>query len=354
MTDMIMDLKHFFQEAIKKKASDIHLVVGNPPMFRIDGVLLKASEEIIQSNHIKKEIYPILSPESIQKFETEKELDFSYEFFNFRFRINLHYQLGEIGLTARLILNTIPTPEDLGFRDVLYNLSRLRDGLILVTGPTGSGKSTTLAAMIEIINQEREQGSHIITIEDPIEYIFNPKKALIEQREVGQDTKSFQNALKHALRQDPNVIMVGEMRDLETISAALTAAETGHLVFSTLHTNTAAETVERIVDVFPEYSKKQILVQLSSVLRAVISQQLLPKIGGGRVAAHEILINNNAIASLIRSNKSTQIPSTIQTSLKEGMITMNKAIENLIKQGFISAENAKKYSRESGTKASYY
>lgn len=349
-----MDIKHFFQEAIDKKSSDLHLVAGSFPTLRIDGNLVKISEKIVKSEDIEKEIFPLLAKEQVEQFKKERDIDIAKEFFGYRFRINLHHQSGELGLTARLILNEIPDLEYLGFGETLCNLSRLRDGLVLVTGPTGSGKSTTLAAMIEIINKEREQGSHIITIEDPIEYVFAEDKCLIEQREVGEDTTSFHKALKYALRQDPNIIMVGEMRDLETISAALTAAETGHLVFSTLHTSNAAETVERIVDVFPAHQQGQILIQLASVLRAVVSQQLLPKLGGGRVGAREIMIGTNAVSSLIRSNKSAQITSAIQTGSKEGMITMNKAIENLEKKGFINKEIVKKYTRQGSTKASYY
>ena len=347
-------LTKYFKLAIEKEASDIHLIGGTYPALRIYGTLTKIDEKILKSDDIKKYVYSILNKEYIERFEKELDLDFSYEFFGFRFRINLHNQTGRVALAARLILNEIPKPEERGFTDIFYDLTKLRDGLILVTGPTGSGKSTTLATMIDIINNEREEGAHIITIEDPIEYMFKNNKGIIEQREVGKDTISFHKALKYALRQDPNVIMVGEMRDLETVSAALTAAETGHLVLSTLHTNTAAETVDRIVDSFPAHQQKQILVQLSSVLRAVISQQLLPKVGGGRVVAHEIMIGTNAVSSLIRGNKSVQITSAIQTGQKDKMITMNKSIEKLFKEGSINEETALKYKRDGATKGSYY
>lgn len=346
-------IKQFFKKAIEEKASDLHLIGDSSPTLRIDGILSKISDKILRSEDIAKHVYNLLNEDQIKKFEEELDLDFSYEFFGFRFRINFHHQQGKVAVAARLILNDIPEPKKLGFNDTFYNLTRLRDGLIIVTGPTGCGKSTTLAAMIDIINNERKEGAHIITIEDPIEYLFYDNKAIIEQREVGRDTVSFHTALKYTLRQDPNVIMVGEMRDLETMSAALTAAETGHLVLSTLHTNTAAETIERIVDVFPSHQQKQILVQLSSVIRAVISQQLLPRKKGGRIAAYEILIGNSAISSLIRGNKIAQIDSSIQTGQKDGMITMNKSIEKLLKDKIIDKEVAYKYTRDTMTKATY-
>jgi len=246
----------------------------------------------------------------------------------------------------------IPGPEELGFDEIIYKITHLKDGLILVTGPSGSGKSTTLACMINIINKERR--SHIVTIEDPVEYLFTEEQSIIEQRELGYDTKSFASALKYALRQDPNIIMLGEMRDAETIAAALTAAETGHLVISTLHTSTAAETISRIVDVFPAHQQQQILNQLASTLRAVIAQQLLPKLGGGRVAAREIIINNSAIANLIRRSQIGQIYSVIQTSQKEGMITMNKSIDRLLADGLISEDVVRNRKRDLETQAVYY
>ena len=347
-----MSIEKYFKEAIDKKASDLHLIEGSVPRMRIDGELHKIEGNPMKTGYIRNEIFEKLSDELIQSFNKNLDLDFSLEFFGVRFRINIHYQNGKAALAARLILNNIFTPDDLNFTDTMKNLTRLMDGLILVTGPTGSGKSTTLASMIHTINQER--GEHIITIEDPIEYKFSEDKSIIEQRELGKDTISFDSALKHALRQDPDVIMVGEMRDLDTISAALTAAETGHVVLSTLHTRTAPETVERIVDVFPAHQQKQILIQLASSLRAVISQKLIPKIGGGRVAAYEVLINNVAVANLIRTNKTSQIQSSIQTGVKDGMITMNKSIEKLVKDKKIDALTAKRYTRSGTTKAVYY
>ncbi|MFH0923216.1 MAG: PilT/PilU family type 4a pilus ATPase [Candidatus Falkowbacteria bacterium] len=347
-----MDISNYFKQAIEQNASDLHLAAGSIPALRISGDLIKLKEEIIKQSDLKSAIYALIDKKTQERFERKREMDFSKEFFGARFRINLHFQESKIGLSARLIPNFIPTPESVGFNEVIYKLTHLRDGFILVTGPSGCGKSTTLAAMIDIINRERRD--HIITIEDPIEFAFEEKQSIIEQRELGFDTRSFASALKYALRQDPNVIMVGEMRDKETITAALTAAETGHLVLSTLHTITAPDTIERIVDVFPSHQQKQVFNQLASVLRAVITQQLLPRVGGGLVAAREIMINNRAIANLIRQNQVGQIYSVIQTSSREGMIDMNKAIDNLVKQGLVSETTAKNRKRDLATMAAYY
>lgn len=347
-----MDLAKFFQIAIEKNASDLHLVAGSVPSMRVSGDLVRIENQPIDNDELETAVLSIVSDRVRDRVKSSLDVDFSQEFFGARFRINLHHQEGKIALTARHIPDSIPRPDELGFDETVYNFTHLHDGLILVVGPTGSGKSTTMAAMIDIINQERR--AHIITIEDPIEYLFVEKQSIIEQRELGQDTDSFSQALKYALRQDPNVIMVGEMRDLETISAALTAAETGHLVISTLHTSTAAETIERIVDAFPENKQKQIVSLLASTLRGVIAQQLLPKKDSGRVAAREILINNRAIANLIRTGKINQIDSVIQTSRKEGMITMNKSIEILMQEGKITEDVAGNRIRDLETKAIYY
>ena len=321
-----MQIKDFFEATIDNKASDLHLVVGEKPSLRIDGELEPLDLPELKQEELKKILYNFLSEDQIKRFEKDWELDFAYEVTEKgRFRINLHKQRGEFGVAARFIPLQIPKPEEIGLDETLVNLARLHQGLVLVTGVTGSGKSTTLASLINVINKERK--THIITLEDPIEFAYDRgEKGLVEQRQIGTDTHSFNSALKYVLRQDPDVILVGEMRDLETISATLTAAETGHLVFSTLHTSGAAETVERIVDVFPSYKQKQILLQLASSLRAVISQELLPKVGGGRIAAREVLVNNPAVANLIRQNKIPQIASVIQTSSATGMITMEKAI----------------------------
>jgi len=347
-----MDIAYYFKQAIERKASDLHLAGGSIPARRINKELIKLNHDAVNNNELKKAVYSLIDKKTQERFRRKRELDISQEFFGCRFRINLHYQEGKIGLTARLVPNFIPRPEDIEFNETIYNLTHLQDGLILVTGPSGSGKSTTLASMIDIINEERR--SHVITIEDPIEYLFEEKQSIIEQRELGQDTRTFAGALKYALRQDPNVIMVGEMRDLETVSAALTAAETGHLVISTLHTSTASETIARIIDIYPSRQHQQILNQLSYVLRAVLAQQLLPRSGGGLIVAREILINNRAVANLIRTNQLEQINSVIQTGQREGMITMNKAIDGLLARGMITEAVAKHRKRDLETRAMYY
>ena len=347
-----MDLKQYFIESVKRQASDLHLIASNKPYLRIDGELVALSQEVINNQELSNLVEELVGVDRLAIFQSNKEMDFSVELFETRFRINLHYQEGNIGLSARLIKNRVPAPNEVGFTNSIINLTKLRDGLILVTGPSGSGKSTTLATMINLINKSRK--AHIITIEDPIEYIFNDDRSVIEQREVGSDTLSFTAALKYILRQDPNVIMIGEMRDTETIAAALTAAETGHLVLSTLHTVTAAETVARIVDSFPAYRKQQILTQLSLTLRAVIGQQLLPKIGGGLVAAREIMINNQAVTNLISTNKIAQIDTVIKTSYKEGMVDMNKGVDLLYQNSEIDEITARNYKRDLETKSLYY
>lgn len=343
-----MTFNKYFSEAIKLEASDLHLVGNELPMFRIEGELRVLDTKPLDAVELKKTIFEsLISKEQKEYFEEEKELDFSYEQEGTRFRVNLHQQNDVIGLTARLVPAEIPSPEDLRFEPALNDVPNMLDGLVLVTGPTGCGKSTTLAAIIEQINKNRK--AHVVTIEDPIEFVFKDKQSLIEQREVGTDTKSFANALKHVLRQDPNVILVGEMRDPETIATVLTAAETGHLVLSTLHTTSAAEAIERIVDVFEGAKQKQILIQLSSVLRMVVAQQLIPAKDGGRVPAREILINNPAVANLIKENHTNQIKSSIQTSSKDGMVTMENSIEQLLKEGWITKEVAEKRSGRSKT-----
>ncbi|MFH0892676.1 MAG: PilT/PilU family type 4a pilus ATPase [Candidatus Falkowbacteria bacterium] len=347
-----MILVNYFKQAIDRHASDLHLIEGSVPALRIAGELVRIGEEPIPFGELKYAVFNILDKATEERLRRKRDVDLSWEFYDNRFRVNLHYQKGRVGLAARLIPSKAPEPEEIGFNETMYKLTHLKDGLVLVTGPSGVGKSTTLATMIEIINAERR--AHIITIEDPIEYVFTDKQSIVEQRQIGLDTKSFADALKFALRQDPNVIMVGEMRDLETISAALTAAKTGHLVFSTLHTATAAETVERIVDFFPSQSQQQIAKQLAVVLRAVVSQQLLPKRGGGLTCAREIMITNRAIANLIGSLQIEQINSVIQTCRREGMITMNDAIHELLDQNLISDNTAGNRKRDMDTKAVYY
>jgi len=344
-------IKSYFEYAIKNKASDLHLVADELPLIRISGLLKEIEDKYLPRTELEEGIFSLLEKEQKEKFQKNLELDFSLKIGEHRFRVNLHQQEGKIGLAARLVPKHIPTSQELDFLPIMNDLPKLYDGLILVTGPTGCGKSTTVACMIEMINQERK--AHIITIEDPIEFVFEDKKSLIEQREVGTDTKSFGEALKRVLRQDPNVIFVGEMRDPETIAATLTAAETGHLVFSTLHTPSAAESVERIVDVFDGSKQKQILVQLSSVLRAVVSQQLVSTVDGKLTAAREVLINTPAVANLIRENKIAQIPSVIQTSAKDGMVTLSNDLKRLVEAGIINEETAKRRVGDLGGKRKF-
>jgi len=331
------DLLH---ETIQRGASDLHLTVGVPPILRIDGQLKPGNYERLTPHDTQRLVYDILTDEHTQRFESSLELDFSYALGRqARFRVNVYRDKGTVASAFRLIPARIPTFKDLGLPGVLEDLSRRPRGMILVTGPTGSGKSTTLAAMINQINSERSV--HIITIEDPIEYLHQHRYSIINQRELGQDTRSFANALRAALREDPDVILVGEMRDNETISAAITAAETGHLVLATLHTNSAAQTVDRIVDVFPPGQQQQVRIQLSNTLEAVLTQQLLPREGSpGRVCAMEVMIATPAIRNLVREGKAHQITSTIQTSANVGMQTMDVALRDLFQKGAISYDEA--------------
>lgn len=331
-------LKAYFEVAIKEGASDLHLVAGEPPMIRVQGQLREIEDAVLPNDELEQAIMSMMDESQRQIFQENMDYDMSYEIDGNRSRVNLHRQEDKIGLAARMIPTVIPTPEQLRFEPTLHELTKLMDGLVLVVGPTGHGKSTTIASMIEEINKTRK--THIITIEDPIEFMFEEKESLIEQREVGTDTKSFASALKYVLRQDPNIILVGEMRDPETIATVLTAAETGHLVFSTLHTSTAAEAVERIIDVFEGARQKQVLIQLSAVLRGVVAQQLLPTKDGGRVSAREILINTPAVSNLIRENNIAQIQSAIQTGANAGMVTMDNSLKALVRDGIISREVA--------------
>jgi len=347
-----MKLEDYFKIAIEKNASDLHLIEGSAPTIRVGGELKKISSKILLPEEVEKEVFKILNRAQQENFKRNKDLDFSHVYFENNFRINFHCQEGKVGLSARLIPKRIPTPEEIMLEETIYKFARLKEGLIIVTGPAGVGKSTTLAVMIDIINADRR--AHIITIEDPIEYQFEDKQSIVEQRQLDRDTNSFSSALKYAMRQDPNVIMVGEMRDLETIKAVLAAAKTGHLVLSTLHTPTAAETISRIVDFFPPQDHQTVADELSLVLRGVISQRLLPSSKENLVPAREILINNQAVSNLIKNNKIDYINSVIQTSKNAGMVTMNHSIEKLLRQNMITLETASKYKRDDETKSTYY
>jgi len=326
--------------AVEKKASDLHLTVGLYPILRIDGNLVALDEEeILDKKNIEEMTFSMLSENQKKIFLATRDLDFSYSLDNKeRFRVNLHYERNNVGLAARVVNEKMPSLREIEAPEVIFNLLNLKQGLILVTGPTGCGKSTSLAAMINHINNSRR--CKIVTLEDPIEFLFKPRKSIIIQRQLGSDMLSFAGGLKHALRQDPDVIMVGEMRDLETISTTITLAETGHLVLATLHTYSAAQTVDRIIDIFPPHQQNQIRMQLSMTLAAVISQRLLPRIKKGRVAVREIMVNTPAVSNLIRENKIAQIKTVIETSYKNGMISMDKALKELYKDKIISKKVA--------------
>lgn len=342
--DYKQKLNELLMVAAQQGASDLHLAVGRKPTLRIDGNLLPLQKESITTPEIVQGlVFALLTPEQKEIFLKNKEVDFAYSFEDkARFRINAFNQRGFAAAALRLIPSQIKTLEELNLPPVLHDFTRLSQGFILIVGPAGHGKSTTSAALIDQINHNRME--HIITIEDPIEYIFAQDKSIISQREVGADAVAFNTALRSVLRQDPDVLMIGEMRDAESIATALTAAETGHLVFSTLHTNSAAQTIDRIIDNFPAEQQEQISSQLASVLAGIVSERLVSKIDGGRTPACEIMITNPAIRNLIREKKSYQIDLVIETSSQEGMITLNHSLANLIKKGEVSLEQAELHS----------
>ncbi|MBQ3306247.1 type IV pilus twitching motility protein PilT [Candidatus Saccharibacteria bacterium] len=336
-------MENLLEECVRAKASDLHIQVGLQPMLRVDGVLRPIpNTPVVTESDAERMIFSTMDSEQQQVLSKDKEFDYSFAFGSLgRFRVNAFQEMGNLAAALRLIPDKILSCQDLGLPAVVEKFTEFPRGLVLVTGPTGSGKSTTLAALLEKINQTK--AVHILTIEDPIEFTYQSKKALVAQREVHYDTYSFSRALKSALREDPDVVLIGEMRDLETIQAAITVAETGHLVFGTLHTNSAAQSIDRMVDVFPAHQQQQIRIQLASVLQAVCAQRLVPAIGGGRVAAAEIMITNPAIKALIRDGKTHQIDTAIQTGVSQGMQTMDRTLVKLVQSGVITHDDAREF-----------
>jgi twitching motility protein PilT len=335
-----MNIQELLNFSVKSKASDMHLSAGMPPLIRVDGDIRRIDVPALDHKAVHGLVYEIMNDKQRKNYEKDLECDFSFEIPNLaRFRVNAFVQNRGAGAVFRTIPSKILSMEQLGMGDVFKKISDVPRGLVCVTGPTGSGKSTTLAAMIDYINSNHYH--HILTIEDPIEFVHESKKSLINQREVHRDTHGFNEALRSALREDPDIILVGELRDLETIRLALTAAETGHLVFGTLHTTSAAKTIDRIVDVFPAAEKAMVRSMLSESLQAVVSQTLLKKVGGGRVAAHEIMMGTPAIRNLIREDKIAQMYSAIQTGAQVGMQTLDQCLKNLISKGVVNKEEAR-------------
>jgi twitching motility protein PilT len=343
-----MDIQELFSLTIKNKASDLHLMVGLPPTFRIDGQLrYLTTYPALKSADLEAMIFSLLTPEQKEMLLTNKELDFSFGFRGKtpqeagRFRINAYFEKGAIAAAFRFLAPGVRTMEELSLPKVCHDFAKMKQGFVIVTGPTGHGKSSTLAAIINEINQSRP--CHILTIEDPIEFVYPKGNCIISQREMGIDTHSWALALRSSLREDPDVVLIGEMRDPETMQAAITLAETGHLVLSTLHTNSAAQSIDRIVDAFPADERPQIRIQLAATLKGIISQRLINKIGGGRIPAVEVLLGTPAVASNIRDGKAHLIDSVIQTSKDMGMITIDESLANLVKQGIITLDDAKAY-----------
>lgn len=337
------ELEKFLFQVLETDASDLHLVAGKPPILRVDSNLLPLPDHgILDNEKIESIVMPILTDFQKEQLDKKKQVDFSYAFKDrARFRINVYYQKGTLAAAFRHIPSKIRTLEELNLPLDLANFTQHRQGLVLLVGPTGHGKSTTLAALIDIVNHTRSE--HIITIEDPIEYLFIQDKSIISQREVFQDTEGFAPAIRATLREDVNVVMVGEMRDLESIATTITVAETGHLVFATLHTNDAPQSIDRIVDVFPSHQQNQIRSQLSSILVGVVSQRLLPRVGGGRIAAAEIMITNNAVRNVIREGKTYELQNIIHTSSEEGMIGLDRTLADLVRKGLIKLEDGLAY-----------
>jgi len=339
-----MDIKQLLQQVVDTNASDLHLIAGISPMLRIDGELTPVpTTGILTPDQIQELLKQSLTSEQLERLTVNKEIDFSFPFNDkARFRVNAYTQKLSLAAAFRRIPLEIPAIDSLGLPKIIHSFTTLRQGLVLVTGPTGHGKSTTLAAMIDEINKSRP--AHIVTIEDPVEFVFKPIKSIISQREMRTDTHSWQIALRSVLREDPDVVLVGEMRDYETIASALTVAETGHLVFATLHTNSAAQTIDRIVDVFPEEQQGQVKLQLSNVVEAVFSQRLVPGVSKGRVVAYEVMLGTTAIRTAIREGKTHQIESVLETSREAGMSTLERSLADLVKRGTITLEVAQSWS----------
>ena len=344
-----MEIQELLALAIKNKASDLHLLVGVPPTFRIDGVLMYATNyPVFQAEVVERMVFSLLTPEQKELLVANKELDFSFSFTSNegtgegRFRINAYYEKGCLAVAFRFLAPKVKTVEELNLPQKIHDFSKLKQGFVLVTGPSGHGKSSTLAAIINEINLDRS--CHILTIEDPIEFIYPKSNSIISQREMGIDTHAWSMALRSALREDSDVVLIGEMRDPETMQAAITLAETGHLVFSTLHTNSAAQSVDRIVDSFSSDQRPQIRLQLAATLRGIVSQRLLPRIGGGRIPAVEILMGNSAVANNIRDGKTHLIDTILQTSKDAGMRTLDESLGELVRNGIVTLDDAKAYS----------
>lgn len=338
-------IKSLLRLVAQQGASDLHLVVGRYPTMRMDGKLYPLTQESVLSSEDTQSLADALMTEENKKnLIADGQIDFSYNFEDkARFRTNVFYQQGNLSVAMRLVSGSIHTLEELNLPPILYDFTKNSQGLLLITGPVGHGKSTTLSALIDFINHNQDK--HIVTIEDPIEYVYEQDRCIINQREVGRDTKTFSEGLRSVFREDANVVLIGELRDLETISTAMTAAETGHLILATLHTNDTSQTIDRIVDVFPAHQQNQVRSQIASVLLGVVSQRLLPKVGGGRVPAMEIMMNNHAVENLIRENKAYQIDSVIETSLRDGMISLDKSLADLVQRGLITVDDALVYAK---------
>jgi len=338
-----MSIQEYLEIVVKKEASDLHLVAGSPPMVRVDGQLLPVASAVLSPEDTESLVFELLSSEQKEMLLVNKELDFSFALGDVaRFRVNAYFQKGYLSAALRLIPSYIKSIEELNLPRICHNFAKLRQGFILVTGPTGHGKSTTIASVINEINQTR--AVNIVTVEDPIEYVYPKGKSLISQREMHLDTHSWEVALRSALREDPDVVLVGEMRDFETIASAITIAETGHLVFATLHTNSAAQSIDRIIDVFPENQQIQVRLQLAETIAGIVSMRLIPAIGGGRLPAVEILLSSGAVQTTIREAKTHQIDNIIQTSGESGMILLDASLAYLVKAGRVSLDVARSYS----------